>query len=177
MNRGTAWAVAAFTACLLLAGAAAGTTAPGQAASFPEGWTGYAPLAVAPQANLPDLEDEVMCPICGTLLGLSRAPAAERQRVFIRRLIREGKDDQEIKDALVAEYGPQVLALPDDERVNFWVYVVPLAGLILAAAGVLWAGLRWRRQRGGPENAASPQAGPSGAEADRLERELDAYDR
>lgn len=174
MSRVTAWAAVALTALLLLAGA---TASPAAAETFPDGWTGYAPLTVAPQANLPDLEDEVMCPICGTLLGLSRAPAAERQRVFMRRLIREGKDEQEIKDALVAEYGPQVLALPDDERVNFWVYVVPLVGLILAAIGVLWAGLAWRRQRGPTDEVAAAAAGPSGAESERLERELDDYDR
>ena len=48
-------------------------------------------LAIAdepkPQASLPQLEDEVMCPVCGTLLGLSHSPAAERERVFIRKLI------------------------------------------------------------------------------------------
>ena len=67
-----------------------------------------------PKASLPQLEDEVMCPVCGTLLGLSRAPAAERQRAFIRGLIRQGRDEEQIKAALVAEYGPQVLALPED---------------------------------------------------------------
>jgi cytochrome c-type biogenesis protein CcmH len=133
----------------------------------------------APQerVSLPQLEDEVMCPICGTLLGLSRAPAAERQRVFMRRLIREGKSEEEIKDALVAEYGPQVLALPDDEEVNFWVYVVPVAGLILAAGVALWAGLSWRRNRDRGSPGAPAPSGPTGAEAARLERELDEYDR
>lgn len=131
-----------------------------------------------PRASLPDLEDEVMCPICGTLLGLSRAPAAERQRVFMRRLIAEGRTEQEIKDALVAEYGPQVLALPDDEDTNFWVYVVPVGGLVIAALAVLWAAIRWRRNRG-PDQPPGPDGsrpGPSGAEASRLDRDLAEYD-
>ncbi len=134
---------------------------------------------VLPQTSLPDLEDEVMCPICGTLLGMSRAPAAERQRVFMRGLIEEGKSDQEIKDALVAEYGPQVLALPDDEDTNFFVYVLPLAGLILAALAVFWAAIRWRRNRG-PETApgaGGAAAGPSGADSSRLDRDLADFDR
>ena len=38
------------------------------------------PAAAEPQASLPDIEDEVMCPICGTLLQLSDAPQAERER-------------------------------------------------------------------------------------------------
>ncbi len=134
--------------------------------------------AATPRANLPDLEDEVMCPICGTLLGLSRAPAAERQRVFMRRLIREGKTEQEIKDALVAEYGPQVLALPDDEDTNFWVYVVPLAGLIIAALAVLLAAVRWRRNRepDEPSGSGGGNGGPSGPDASRLDRDLAEYD-
>jgi cytochrome c-type biogenesis protein CcmH len=160
---------------MLLAGAA-GSPAVAETTSPSQGPAAPAPLPVEPQASLPELEDEVMCPICGTLLGLSRAPAAERQRVFMRRLIREGKTGQEIKDALVAEYGPQVLALPDDESVNFWVYVVPLTGLILAAIGVLWAGLKWRRQRGSGDGAAVAE-GPSGSDSERLERELADYDR
>jgi cytochrome c-type biogenesis protein CcmH len=135
--------------------------------------------ALTPRANLPDLEDEVMCPICGTLLGLSRAPAAERQRVFMRKLIAEGKDGQEIKDALVVEYGPQVLALPDDDSINFFVYLVPLAGLILAALGVLWAAVRWRRNRDPdrPAGSEGEHPGPSGTESSRLDRDLADFDR
>jgi cytochrome c-type biogenesis protein CcmH len=157
--------------------ASSGENAPAAAtAAQATGSTGS--QAVAPRANLPDLEDEVMCPICGTLLGLSRAPAAERQRVFMRRLIAEGKTGQQIKDALVAEYGPQVLALPDDEDTNFWVYVVPPAGLIIAALAVLWAAIRWRRNRD-PGDSQGPDrgsAGPSGADSSRLDRDLADYD-
>jgi cytochrome c-type biogenesis protein CcmH len=47
-----------------------------------------------PRASLPDIEDEVMCPICGTLLELSEAPQAVRERVFIRRLIAEGQSKE-----------------------------------------------------------------------------------
>ena len=65
-------------------------------------------LAAEPRASLPDIEDEVMCPICGTLLELSEAPQAERERVFIRNLIAAGATKEEIKDALVAEYGEEV---------------------------------------------------------------------
>jgi len=142
------------------------------------GTGGEAPTVPAPvRANLAQLEDEVMCPICGTLLGMSRAPAAERQRVFMRKLIREGKTNEEIKDALVAEYGPQVLGLPDDDEINFFVYLVPLLGLILAALGVLWAAIRWRRSRG-PESPAAgrPTPEPGGPEAERLDRDLADYD-
>ena len=61
--------------------------------------------AAAPKATLPDIEDEVMCPICGTLLELSDSPQAEREVAFIRRRIAAGQTKSQIKDALVAEYG------------------------------------------------------------------------
>ncbi|MGK2956730.1 MAG: cytochrome c-type biogenesis protein [Solirubrobacterales bacterium] len=131
--------------------------------------------AATPQANLPEIEDEVMCPICGTLLGLSRAPAAERQRVFIRKLINEGKTKDEIKDALVAEYGPQVLALPDDEGINFYAYAVPVVVFILAALAILFAVIRWRQNRKKlpPESEHSP---PPEGDEDRLNKDLANYD-
>ena len=70
-----------------------------------------APVAAAAAApSLPDIEDEVMCPICGTTLELSDSPQAERERELIRGLIAEGRSKDEIKDALVAEFGSAVLA-------------------------------------------------------------------
>ena len=125
-----------------------------------------------PRANLPQLEEEVMCPVCGTLLGLSRAPAAERQRAFIRGLIREGRSEDQIKAALVAEYGPQVLALPEDEDTDVFVYLVPLLGLIGGAVLVLIAAISWRRKA---ERELPEVEGPSGPEAERLDRDLDRF--
>lgn len=125
-----------------------------------------------PKASLPQLEDEVMCPVCGTLLGLSRAPAAERQRAFIRGLIRQGRDEEQIKAALVAEYGPQVLALPEDERTDVFVYLVPLVGLIGGALLVLLAAVTWRWKSG----RELPEVDrPSGEAAERLEQDLDRF--
>jgi cytochrome c-type biogenesis protein CcmH len=132
--------------------------------------------AVEPQASLPQLEDEVMCPICGTLLGLSHAPAAERQRVFIRKMIREGADEQEIKDALVAEYGPQVLALPDDEGINLWAYVVPVIVFVLAGLAVVWTVLRMRRNRKNQPPPGGPASGPSSGDSQKLDEDLARYD-
>ncbi|MFM8519659.1 MAG: cytochrome c-type biogenesis protein CcmH [Solirubrobacterales bacterium] len=125
-----------------------------------------------PRANLPQLEEEVMCPVCGTLLGLSRAPAAERQRAFIRGLIRKGRNEDQIKAALVAEYGPQVLALPEDEDTDVFVYLVPLLGLIGGAILVLIAAVSWRRKA---DRELPEVEGPSGPEAERLDRDLDRF--
>ena len=88
------------------------------------------------RASLPDIEDEVMCPICGTLLQLSDSPQAERERELIRRLIAEGRDKEQIKDALVAEYGEDVLATPGSTGFDLTAWVLPLLGLGGVVLGV-----------------------------------------
>ncbi|MBJ7347941.1 MAG: cytochrome c-type biogenesis protein CcmH, partial [Thermoleophilaceae bacterium] len=65
-----------------------------------------------PVTNLADLEDEVMCVVCGTPLGAAGGPQAERERDFIRQRVDSCKTKEQIKTALVAEYGDEVLALP-----------------------------------------------------------------
>lgn len=129
-----------------------------------------------PRANLPEIEDEVMCPVCGTLLGLSHAPAAERQRVFIRKLIAQGKTKEEIKDALVAEYGGQVLALPENRGIDVWAYAVPAIGFGLAVLGLIWALIAWRRRRPDRNDGGPDSEKPSDDETERLERDMARFD-
>src|SRR5918999_220174 len=66
-----------------------------------------------PRTSLADIEDEVMCPICGTPLALAtEAPQAQRQRAYIEREIANCRSKDEIKQALAAQFGESVLALP-----------------------------------------------------------------
>ncbi len=86
-----------------------------------------------PQTSLADIEDEVMCPICGTPLALAtEAPQAQRERAFIERQIADCRSKDEIKDALVAQFGESVLALPGDDGEgdleDVLVYAHPGAG-------------------------------------------------
>ncbi len=132
-----------------------------------------------PRTTLADVEDEVMCPVCGTPLGLaSEAPQAEREREYIQELIAQCKSKDEVKQALVTEFGESVLALPgdqgDDDLGDVLVYAVPAAGIVLAAGGIAFAVVRWRRRtRTGRE-----QGGPAlaGADGSRLDDDMDRYD-
>jgi cytochrome c-type biogenesis protein CcmH len=127
-----------------------------------------------PRASLPEIESQVMCPICGTLLELSQSPQAERERVFIRRLIARGKTTQQIKDALVAEYGPDVLALPRASGFDLSAYLVPIIAFLVAIAALVVGVLRWRRGSSAASESESP--GPQGEDADRLDEDLARYD-
>jgi len=127
------------------------------------------------QTSLADLEDEVMCPICGTLLELSNSPQAERQRVFVTRLIAAGKTKEEIKDALVAEYGRRVLATPGGSGFDLSAYLVPAIAFAVAALALAMGVRRWRRAGAGGNGPGAPR-GPGGEDAERLNADLARYD-
>ena len=131
-------------------------------------------LSAEPRASLPDIEDEVMCVECGTALNISESQVAEDEREYIRELIAQGKTKQEIKDALVTEYGPGVLATPDGDGFGLTAYVVPPLLALLALTGVLLTAKRWRRQPGAA--TAAPPTALDDDDARRLEKDMAAYD-
>lgn len=131
-----------------------------------------------PQTTVNDVEDEVMCPVCGTLLELADSPQARREKVLVARLVAEGKSKAEVKDALVAQYGEEVLAQPDPSGFDLSAYLVPIVAILVAAIAVAYSVMRWRGggDRGGHaagEGAAQP---PRGEDAERLEADLSRYD-
>lgn len=137
----------------------------------------FAPAAgAAPRASLIEIEKEVMCPVCGTLLQLAESPQAQREKAFIRRLIAEGKTEAQIKDTLVAEYGEEVLALPQGSGFSLSAYVVPIVAFIVAAVALAFGVLRWRRAGGGGGRGKPGAAGPKGEDAERLDADLARYD-
>jgi cytochrome c-type biogenesis protein CcmH len=139
-----------------------------------------APVALAqecPQTTLGDIEDEVMCPVCGTPLGLAtEAPQAEREREYIQSLIDDCRSKDEIKQALVAQFGEEVLALPgdegDDDLGDVLVYVIPALALVLAAGGIAFAVVRWR---GAGARRTKPQAAAAG-DSKRVDTDMERYD-
>jgi cytochrome c-type biogenesis protein CcmH len=131
-------------------------------------------LAAGGPASLPDIEDEVMCVECKTALNVSTSAVAEQEREFIRRQIAMGKDKQEVKDALVEQFGPGVLATPEEKGFDLAAYLVPIVLGLLALTALAVAARRFRRR---PEEAA-PAAEPlADDDARRLDAELAAYDR
>lgn len=135
------------------------------------------PAAAEQRASLIEIEKQVMCPVCGTLLQLAESPQAQREKAFIRRLIAEGKTEAQIKDALVAEYGDEVLALPQGSGFSLSAYVVPIVAFIVAAVALALGVMRWRRAGGkASDRDATPPAGPKGEDAERLDADLARYD-
>jgi cytochrome c-type biogenesis protein CcmH len=127
------------------------------------GAAGAAPPSAA------DLEAELVCPVCETTLDQSTAPVAERMKLFIRQRIAAGDTEQQIKDALVAEFGPGVLATPGTSGFGLLAWLVPLAALVGGAVVLALLIRGWSRRR----EASSPVADPERAVDPDLERRLD----
>ncbi len=140
--------------------------------------TGPAAYGAPTRASLPDIEDEVMCPTCGVPLNQSYSPQADRQRQFIRDLIERGRTKEQIKQAMVSEFGPDVLALPDPGRrsINWLVYLVPGLALIFGGTAVVLFLAHRRRRTTLAADGQQPTPDLSDADADRLDHDLERYD-
>ncbi len=133
-------------------------------------------VAATPKTTVNDVEDEVMCPICGTLLELADSPQARREKVFVTKLVAEGRTKAEIKDALVAQYGPSVLATPKATGFDLSAYLVPILALLVAVVVLAFSVSRWRRDGGGSEPDDKTASRPQGEDAERLDADLSRYD-
>lgn len=140
------------------------------------GLAGSAGATPRPQTTVTAIEGEVMCPICGTLLELAESPQAKRERVYVAKLVAEGKSRAEIKDALVAQYGPEVLALPKGSGFDLTAYLVPILAMAIAIAAIGFAVARWRREGRAARPGGTAADGPRGEDAERLDADIARYD-
>ena len=104
-----------------------------------------APAPAAP--NPAELESELVCPVCETTLDQSDAPVARRMKAYLRERIAAGASEQQIKDELVEQFGPAVLAEPAKEGFDLLAWMLPLAAVAIGAAGVGVLAWRWSRSR------------------------------
>jgi cytochrome c-type biogenesis protein CcmH len=145
-------------------------------ALFALGLPTAAGAASALRSELNEIEEEVMCPVCGTLLGLAESPQATREKAFVEKLVKEGKSKDQIKDALVEQYGTAVLAEPNGSGFSISAYVVPIVAFILAVillAGAVW---KWRQTASRREDDGPTVEGPSAEDRRRLDEDLGRYD-
>lgn len=126
--------------------------------------TAAASVTAAPSPS--DLEAEFVCPTCKTTLDQSDSPIARRMKRMIRASLAEGKTEKQIRDELVAQFGPAVVAEPPKKGFDLLAWLVPLGILAAGAVGVGAIAWGWRRRRA--EEAPPLPLDPA------LERRLDA---
>ncbi len=94
--------------------------------------------ATAAAPNYSDALSQFMCTSCHEPLELVNSPQAISEKQWMRHLLAEGLDMSQLKKAMVAQYGQQVLARPPASGFNLTVYILPpaifLAGLALLAS-------------------------------------------
>lgn len=91
------------------------------------------------------LTSSFQCPTCrGQSVRDSNAPVASAIRSDVVRRVDEGESDDEIRDAIVRRYGEGVLLNPPASGVAGLVWVLPVAALVAALAGLAFAFRRWQ---------------------------------
>ena len=119
-----------------------------------------------------DLEAEFVCPTCKTTLDQSDSPIARRMKQVIRNSLAEGKTEAQIRDQLVAQFGPAVVAEPPKKGFDLLAWLVPLGMLAAGAVGVGAIAWGWRRRR-----ADEPPPAPLDPALERrLDAELERFD-
>ena len=119
-----------------------------------------------------DLEAEFVCPTCKTTLDQSDSPIARRMKQVIRNSLAAGKTESEIRDQLVAQFGPAVVAEPPKKGFDLLAWLVPLGILAAGAVGVGAIAWGWRRRR-----ADEPPPAPLDPALERrLDAELERFD-
>jgi cytochrome c-type biogenesis protein CcmH/NrfF len=101
--------------------------------------------------RIDSITKHIACPTCdGESVYVSRASAAEAIRKQVARDVRAGTmTDDEIIGSIAKAFKAQVLLVPRATGIDSLVWIMPIAVLVCAVAG-LWAAFRrWRRDNSG----------------------------
>jgi cytochrome c-type biogenesis protein CcmH/NrfF len=117
-----------------------------------------------------------MCVSCNVPLFIADSVQADRQRALIRSYIDEGLTKDQIKARLVAEYGEDVLAMPEDDGTGLAAKIVPVIAVAALLAALAFLLPRWRRRPPAPVGVTGAAAGPvTDAELERLDEDLKRF--
>jgi cytochrome c-type biogenesis protein CcmH len=91
------------------------------------------------------IAESIKCPMCaGQSVADSNAPSAENLRSEIVRRIEAGETDDQIRDAIAATYGEELLLTPPRSGVGGLIWFLPVALFVAAVGGLAVAFRSWR---------------------------------
>jgi cytochrome c-type biogenesis protein CcmH len=128
----------------------------------------------ADRPNAADLEAEIVCPVCKTTLDQSNAEIAQRMKGYIRQRIAEGASEKQIKDELVDQFGPAVLAEPPKKGFDLLAWVLPIGAGVLGALAV--GAIAWSWSRRGRRESEEPAPGLDVLSERRVDQALEEFD-
>jgi len=124
-----------------------------------------------------NIEDEVreisgllMCPVCqGQSVSESNSQLAEDMRNSIRSQLKEGKSREQILSYFKSRYGESILASPPPKGINWLIWLLPTAGVLLI--GFILGNFIYKSQKSnGTENREYHS--PKGNTIEKIEDEL-----
>jgi cytochrome c-type biogenesis protein CcmH len=140
-------------------------------------WATATPAAAAascPKTTELAMESKVMCQVCGVPLALANSLEADRERAFITKLVNRCDDVAQIEAAMVAQYGPGILASPGSRGFAITSWLVPVAGVLGTAVAIVVVLVVTRRRR--RDDEATAGVGPVSASEDaRLDAALTRF--
>jgi cytochrome c-type biogenesis protein CcmH len=94
-----------------------------------------------------DLATELRCPDCeGLSVADSSTSSAQAIRADLRRRVRQGESDDDIRQEYIDRFGESILLNPEGDGLGIVVWGLPVLVLVLGAGGLVLALRRWRRE-------------------------------
>jgi cytochrome c-type biogenesis protein CcmH len=89
----------------------------------------------------------IKCPTCRSeSVYESQAAASANIRNEVARQVAAGQTDNQVRRYIADRFGEDLLLVPSRSGISSLVWVLPVAGLVLAAGGLVWAFRRWKAQ-------------------------------
>ena len=131
------------------------------------------PATAAARVSFSSAVDQFMCTSCHESLNQVNSPEAISEKQTLQRLIDRNLTLGQIKTAMVAQYGEQVLAQPPASGFNLAVYILPPAIFLGGLALLAYTLPKWRERSRRSAGKTLPGAAPLDSDdAKRLDDEL-----
>lgn len=110
-------------------------------------WAAWPEGDATARERVHELASELRCPDCeGLSVADSSTASARAIRADLRRRIRDGQDDDDIRQEYVDRFGESILLNPEGEGLGVLVWGLPVLVLVVGAGGLVLALRRWRRE-------------------------------
>jgi len=106
--------------------------------------------------------ETVRCAACPQPISVNdeQNSVAQDERQLIRQLLQQGLSEEQVRQALVARYGPSILLAPPQQGFDWLIWLVPPVAIAACAAAVFLAARRWASGSHTPEFFGANAIGP-----------------